>query len=166
MDKSEFEQILVKFAPAEPALRLAWEAVVTVTGRQDLGAGPKGHRFIVPISGGWFRGGPHMPEFHGTVAPWGADRQLLRADGIRELTAEYEMQVADGTIISVTNRVLSDADGKSVRHSFSRIEPTAPPGPWEPLNRRVFLGTLQSVQPSPGYVVIRAWEAMTAPTGL
>lgn len=141
----------------QPCTSLAWEAVVSVGERRDLGDGPTGQRFIVPILGGVFRGGSDMPEFRGCIEPGGADRQLLRPDGIRELTAEYEMRTDRGSVISIRNRVVVDADARPERYAFSRIEVAAPDGEWAWLNRRLFLGTLQSDQPNQGYVVIRAW---------
>jgi hypothetical protein len=140
-----------------PGLSLAWEAVVTVGERQDLGDSPLGLRFVIPILGGAFRGGPSMPDFRGDIEPGGADRQLLRSDGIRELIAEYDMRADDGSVISIRNRVIVDADAAPERYAFSRIEASAPAGRWGWLNRRMFLGTLQSDQPNMGYVVIRSW---------
>ncbi len=138
--------------------KLAWEAVVTVEPRRDLGAGPSGHRFIVPITGGSFRGGPDFRDFHGAVLPGGADRQLLRADGIKELTAVYEMQVEDGTVLNIRNEVIVDTRATPERYAASRIHVAAPEGRWSWLNRRLFLGSLQSRRPNPGFVVIRGWE--------
>lgn len=138
--------------------KLAWEAVVTITPVVDLGPGPLGHRFIVPITGGQFRGGPGYAGFHGTILAGGADRQLLRADGVKELRAIYEMQVADGTILNVDNQVIIDAAAQPGRYAVSRITVTAPLGKWDWLNRRFFLGSLHSHQPNPGFVVIRGWE--------
>lgn len=161
MTDDSFPEVLDMYPAAAFSTRLAWEAVVRVAPREDLGAGPLGGRFIVPITGGMFRGGPDCPDFHGVVLPGGADRQVLRRDGVKELEAIYEMRVHDGTVISVRNEVIVDLEARPERYAASRIRLAAPDGPWAWLNRRFFLGSLQSRQPNPGYVVIRGWEVLT-----
>ena len=53
-------------APAQGfTVTLAWEALVLIDSRQDLGPGPDGHRFLVPILGGRFTAGPALPGFSG-----------------------------------------------------------------------------------------------------
>jgi hypothetical protein len=86
------DEILTSIVPRPPTFRLLWTAIVEVADRQDLGEGPLGHRFMVPILGGRFYAGPDFDGLSGTVQPGGADRQLLRVDGIKELDALYEMQ--------------------------------------------------------------------------
>ena len=49
-------EILAEFPPSAPEAHLLWEAVVDIAEREDLGAGPRGARGIVPILGGQFRG--------------------------------------------------------------------------------------------------------------
>ena len=110
--------------PTVPKARLIWTAIVDIAERRDLGIGPQGHRFIVPILGGRFYAGPDVPELKGTVVPGGADRQLLRADGIRELDALYEMQTNDGAILTVNNRVIIDENRAPERYAMSMQSPT------------------------------------------
>lgn len=136
-----------------------WEAIADIAEREALGSGPQGERFIVPVLGGTFRGGPDFPDLNGTILPGGADRQTLRPDGVKELDALYEMRTQDGAILSVRNRVLIDDSRPGGRYALSRIHVTAPDGPWAWLNRRIILGTLQSARPARAAVVIRAWEA-------
>ena len=57
---------------------------------------------MVPITGGTFEG----PNIRGTVLAGGADRQLLRGDGVRTLDALYELQTDDGAIFTVRNQLL------------------------------------------------------------
>lgn len=52
--------------------RLLWEAVADVDGRADLGRGPLGERFLIPV------------------------RQLVRTDGVKELDASFEMKTEAG----------------------------------------------------------------------
>ncbi|OYU74190.1 MAG: hypothetical protein CFE45_35410 [Burkholderiales bacterium PBB5] len=65
-----------------PTAQLLWTAAVTVAPREDLGTGPGGERFIIPITGGLFWGGPGHEALRGQVVAGGADRQLWRPDGI------------------------------------------------------------------------------------
>ena len=120
----------------------------------SLGQGPRGERFIVPILGGRFEG----PRLRGTVLPGGADRQLLRADGVKELDALYELQTDDGAVITVRNRVLIDENATPGRYARSVLQLSAPAGPHDWLNRRVFVGTLHSLRPARAAVCIRVYE--------
>jgi hypothetical protein len=140
-----------------PQATLLWTAAVHIAPRETLGAGPLGGRAIVPILGGLFWGGPDYPALHGTVRSGGADRQLMRADGIKELRAEYEMQCADGSVITVDNRVLVDESRQPARYALSHLFVTVPDGPHAWLNRRVLVGTLQSLRPQHEAVVVRAF---------
>lgn len=137
-----------------PEARFAYEAQVDIGERQSLGQGPLGERFIVPILGGRFEG----PRLRGTVLPGGADRQLLRPDGIKELDALYEMLTDDGAVITVRNRVLIDDTVTPERYARSVLQLTAPAGPYAWLNRRVFVGTLHSLRPVRAAVCVRVFE--------
>ncbi|MBT9386253.1 DUF3237 domain-containing protein [Pseudooceanicola sp. CBS1P-1] len=144
--------------PCPPSCTLAWEALIDVGDRQDLGAGPAGQRFIVPILGGEFRGGPGFEGLCGKVLAGGADRQTLRPDGVKELDALYEMQIeGSAEVLTLRNRVVIDEAAEGGRYAFSRIQVTAPAGRWDVLNRRLFLGTLQSARPARQAVIIRGW---------
>lgn len=140
-----------------PAARLAWTAVVDIDTRESLGAGPQGERFIVPIRGGRFWGGAGFESLRGTVRPGGADRQVLRPDGVKELHALYEMATDDGAVLTIDNRVLVDEAVKPVRYALSRVSVQAPEGPHAWLNRRLFVGTLQALRPERDAVVVRAY---------
>ncbi len=116
-----------------------------------MGIGPLGERRIVPILGGTFAG----PNIAGVVLAGGADRQLLRADGVLELDALYEMRTDDGTLLSVRNHVIIDS---SAAYARSHVEITAPGGPYAWLNRRLFVGTLRTLLPERKAVCIRVFE--------
>ena len=139
---------------SEPGCKLAYEAVVDIGERQDLGASPLGERFLVPILGGHFEG----ERLRGQVLPGGADRQWLRPDGVKELDALYEMQTDDGCIITVRNRVLIDEHAPAGRYARSvvRLQASHPRYAW--LGRRVFVGTLESLRPARTAVKIRVYE--------
>lgn len=136
-----------------PELKLVYEAVVDIAERKELGASALGQRFIVDILGGTFQG----PGLRGRVLPGGADRQLLRPDGVKELDALYEMQTDDGAVITVHNQVLVDDAAGPPRYARSTVRLRAPDGPHAWLNRRVFIGTLQSLRPARDAVQIQVF---------
>ncbi len=137
-----------------PRTEFVYEAIAELSPSMALGTGPLGERRMVPITGGTFEG----PGLRGKVLAGGADRQLLRKDGVRQLDALYEMQTDDGAIITVHNQVMTrtDADGKPYR--FSHITLTAPEGKYGWLNQFVYVGTLHSLQPARLAVAIRVYK--------
>ncbi|TNC08603.1 DUF3237 domain-containing protein [Methylobacterium terricola] len=140
---------------AMPKTEFVYEAVVEIAPMVPLGESPLGERRIVPITGGVFQG----PRIRGTVLPGGADRQLVRKDGVRRLDALYEMKTEDGAILTVRNQVLVDPgrDG-APDYRFSTIDVTAPEGPHAWLNRLVLVGTLASLRPAREAVLVRAFR--------
>ena len=123
---------------------------VTVAAPLELGATPHGTRRVIHITGGSFSG----PRLKGSVVPGGADWQVIRPDGVTELTALYEIKTDDGVLIHVTNRGLRHgpdavmqrlARGETVDPSayYFRTVPVfdAPAGPYGWLNRAVFIGS-------------------------
>jgi len=142
----------VKPDPA-PSLVQLYEATIEIGPRLDLGASAHGHRFHVDILGGHFQG----PRMRGRVLPGGADRQLLRSDGVKELSALYEMQTDDGAVLSIRNHVLLREPGNAPRYARSVIRVQAPRGPYEWLSQCVIIGTLRSLRPERDAVLIRAY---------
>lgn len=140
-----------------PQFNLLWEAVVDVGAREDFGAGPAGHRYIVPILGGEFFAGSVDKGLCGQVLPGGADRQLVHSNGFKELDALYEMRTQDGTVLTIRNRVRIDETIQPERYARSVIEVKAPCGRFEWLNRRVIVGTMANARPAREAVIIRAW---------
>jgi hypothetical protein len=154
---------LIASRPAvAPAAQLLWTALVDIGPTQPLGTGPHGARFIVPILGGRVLGAPGFTGLSGVVLPGGADRQLLRADGVKELDALYEIHTDDGHTCTIRNRVIIDHDRQPQRYALSRVEVTAPQGPHDWLNRRVLVGTLDTARPEREAVIIRVWMLDTA----
>lgn len=151
--------ILASIPPRNPTARLLWTAIADVADRQDLGDGPLGQRYIVPILGGRFYAGPGFEGLSGTILPGGADRQVVRADGIKELAALYEMQTDGGEVLTILNNVIVDEARQPERYAMSVISVTAPKGDFDWLNRRLILGTLQTARPKRQAVVVRAWLA-------
>jgi Protein of unknown function (DUF3237) len=107
-------------------------------GYRITGQSPLGEQRIVPITGGTFLG----DKLRGTVLAGDAERQLIRADGVKELDALYEMRTHGGVVITVHNQVTIDfpnPDTGSKRYAFSTVKLTAPQGPYDWLNKRVFV---------------------------
>jgi hypothetical protein len=141
-----------------------YEAKVTIDPKRPvIGASKYGERAIVWITGGTFKG----PNIEGTVIPGGADWQLLRPDGVKELDARYTLKTNDGVIIYVINRVLirpqpteSNPKARYVRSVLSFEAPLGSKYEW--LNGYIYLGTLNR---SPDYdkepaVIIRVWKVL------
>lgn len=154
------DQHLLNVYPAVlPSLSLVWRAVVDVGDRVDLGPSRGGQRYLIPITGGRFHAGPAGEGLSGIVLGGGADRQFLRADGVKELDALYEMQCEDGTLITVRNRVVIDEQVQPQRYAMSVIQAQVDSTRFDWLNRRVLVGTLTSARPDRAAVVIDAWLA-------
>lgn len=158
-DSLDALQALAATVPqAPPTCHLVWTAVVDIGDRQMLGGGPLGERAIVPITGGRFWGGPGHAALSGRVRADGADRQVWRADGVKELVAVYEMQCDDGSVLSIDNRALVDESALEGRYCVGRLFVTAPEGPHAWLNRRVLVATVQPLRPARAAVLVRAWR--------
>jgi Protein of unknown function (DUF3237) len=133
---------------------------------RDLGATPHGRRRIIPILGGRVRG----PLLEAEIVPGGADWQYVRADGVTELEARYSMRTRDGVEIAIINRGLRRASPE-IMERLSRGEPVdsaqvyfrtaptfeAPAGPYEWLNRSLFVATAARL---PAKVQITVFEIM------
>jgi len=138
-----------------PRTEFVYEATVDIAPTVPLGDSPLGERRIVPITGGTIEG----PDIRGKVLPGGADRQLIRKDGVRRLDALYEMQAEDGAILTVRNQVLiAPGSGGAPDYRFSNLDITAPEGPHAWLNRLVFVGTLHSLRPGREAVLVRVFK--------
>jgi hypothetical protein len=137
-----------------PICEFVYEAIIDIADVQNLGQSLQGQRFIVNILGGEFNG----PCLKGKVLPGGADRQLLRPDGVKELDALYEIQTDDGTVITVHNQVVVDMPTQEQRYARSVVKFRAPAGQYEWLNRRVFVGNLEPLKPSRNAVKIRIFQ--------
>ena len=141
---SDLETKLPASLQAERALVLH----VELAERTELGAGPRGTRYVVPIVGGRFTS--TTAGLSGEVMPGGADWQLLRADGVLEIDARYSLRVTDGSVIHVRNRGLMvrqpAAQGGEPVAPYVRTAPVleAPLGsPHAWLNACVLLGSLE-----------------------
>lgn len=146
-----------------PKLVFAFEARVKVGPAQTSEIGGVTRR-VIPILEGTFEG----PGLKGIVAPGGADRQLVRADGTTELDARYRLQTDDGATISVENRGLRRGPAEVLRKlaagemvdpshyyfrtaAFFRTEEPA----YRWLSESVFVGAGERY---PDHVIVRFWR--------
>jgi Protein of unknown function (DUF3237) len=131
---------------------LVYEAIVDIGPLEPLGASSLGERRFVGILGGTFQG----PKLKGKVRAGGADRQLVGVDGVRRLDALYELETDDGAVITVRNRALLEDLPGGRRYARSFLQFSAPLGPHDWLNRRIFVGTVDGLAPK-AQVLIRVY---------
>jgi hypothetical protein len=137
-----------------PTAHLVMEITCDLAPTLSLGTSPIGERRMVPIVGGSFSG----PDIHGVVLAGGADRQLVRQDGFKQLSATYELKTDDGAVISVSNHVLAPAQRAPGQAVFSNIDLVAPQGKYGWINDNVYVGTLDSLKPGRDAVLIRIYK--------
>ena len=133
-----------------PRLTLIYRLEAALGQPLDLGTTARGHRRIVPQTGGTFTG----PEMHGTLLPGAsADWQLMLPDGTALGDIRYTLQTDHGDLLYVQSRgvrhggaeVLArlgrgedvDASEYTFRTS-TQIETASPSLDW--LNKGVFVG--------------------------
>ena len=80
---------------ADPTLEFAFEVVASLEAPLQLGNTGMGVRRIIGVTGGTVTG----PKLNGIVLPGGADWQIVRADGVTEISARYTLQADDGALI-------------------------------------------------------------------
>ncbi|MEY4762893.1 MAG: hypothetical protein RLZZ200_2749 [Pseudomonadota bacterium] len=131
-------------AAVPPHAELVYEALALLEPTIEHGQGRYGHRARVPIIGGWARG----PGFSARILPGGADWQLLRADGYKELEADYYMETEDKALIHVINRgLVSPMKPGAARYAMSTPWFEAPSGRYEWMNQHIFVGTVGPGEP-------------------
>lgn len=134
----------------DPVLTFAFELRATVGAPQEIGQVRGGRRRIVPILGGRVDG----PALRGTIAPGGADWQLVQPDGFSELDTRYTIETDSGATIYVRNGGIRHAPVDVMRRLLAgeavdpllvyfrtvpRFETAAPELQW--LTRTLFVGT-------------------------
>ena len=139
-------------AQAEPELELLYRSVVTLGEAIDVGETARGHRRIIPITGGTFEG----PEIKGEILPMGWDWQLDRPDGCTEIIADYFLRTDDGVVINVVNSgalCQPGEDGPVPVRTSPAFE--APRGKYEYLGKGGYIGTLgfDPASPVPAVVI-------------
>lgn len=81
----------------DPRLEFAFEVVATLDAPIIFGNTGIGERRIIGINGGTVKG----PKFNGTVLPGGADWQVVRPDGVSDISARYTIKADDGALIYI-----------------------------------------------------------------
>lgn len=136
-----------------PALEFAFEARVEVDAPLSFGrTSAGGEQRVVPIVGGSVAG----PRIDGRVLPGGADWQVVGGDGAVRLVARYTLELADGTLVAVTNAGVARAgDGSPYFRTAARFEVAEGPHAW--LARSIFVGTARVEPPT---VVLQFYEVL------
>ena len=132
----------------EPVLQL----YVTLSDKVEIGHSDDGERFIVPITGGHFFG----KDIKGEVMSGGADWQVVRADGVKTITALYSIKTDDRQVIVVDNRGITfSEDDMTYKRTIPKFH--APKGRYDWLNKSLFVGTITSIR-APRAVIIRVYK--------
>ena len=134
----------------DPRLTRVYRLEATLGVPLDLGATARGHRRIVPLTGGTFTG----PELNGTLLPGAsADWQTVLPDGTALGDIRYTLQTDGGDLLYVKSRGLrhGSADvlarlgrgeeveaGEYTFRTSTEIETAAPQLDW--LNKGIFIG--------------------------
>jgi hypothetical protein len=97
---------------------------------------------IWPILGGRFEG----PRIRGVVIAGGGDFPVVRPDGVEVIDALYRLKTDDGVTILIHNKGLIYPEMRG-EWPKCRLVPefTAPVGPYDWLNKSIFLSTLVEV---------------------
>jgi hypothetical protein len=134
--------------PNDPGLRFVFQVVAKLEKPLILGQTGIGERRIIGITGGTVKG----PELNGEVVPGGADWQIVRDDGVCEISARYTLRADDGALIYVDAPGIREAppavierlnSGETVDPSeyyfrtTPRLETAAKKYAW--MNRRLFV---------------------------
>jgi len=88
---------------------------------QRFGHTPYGERRVIDITGGRVRG----PRLSGRILPGGTDRQIVRTDGVTDLTARYSIETDAGGLILVNSDGLRHGPPE-VLAAIARGEPVPP----------------------------------------
>lgn len=88
---------------------------------QRFGNTPYGERRVIDITGGRV----HGPRLSGRILPGGADRQIIRADGVTDLQARYSIETEAGGLILVSSDGLRHGPSE-VLAAIARGEPVSP----------------------------------------
>lgn len=133
----------------KPELEFVYEAGGELDAPRQIGATYDGTRRIIPIlAGGYVKG----PLISGRLMGNSADWQLTRHDGVTVADAFYAIETDDGALIQIRNKGLRQgppevmarlAAGEEVdpaEYYFRTVpEFIAPEGPYEWLNRSIFI---------------------------
>ena len=139
-----------------PEAEFVFEIHAELAPTMVLGESSDGMRQAIPITGGSFSG----PQANGEILPGGADYQLVRPDGVRELHAVYMIRTDDGVLINVVNDGIIVAPEINDGVNYVMTTPTfqAPVGKYDWLNKSVFLSRISGGAENPRAVYIRVYR--------
>lgn len=153
-------------SPTPPQLEYVCSLKVSIADALVVGETPHGTRRIIPITGGTFEG----PNLKGTIINGGADWQVVRKDGVAELSALYTLKTEDGTLIYVKNTGMRVATPEVAQRiaKGEKVSPTeyyfraipvfeTPPGKYEWLTKSIFVST--GVR-NPDHVLITVYRVL------
>ncbi|KUJ12628.1 uncharacterized protein LY89DRAFT_559112, partial [Mollisia scopiformis] len=133
--------------PKPPTFTYLYSSNVTLGPTIDYGAGPRGHRVAIPITGGTLSGPRIKGNFINLGADWGAIDNL----GVFNPDTRYGILTDDGANIYIQTSGPTQKDG----HTHLRmIFETAANSTYSWLNEIVAVGILTG---GSGYVSIDAW---------
>ena len=153
-------------ADLPPELIFAFEVRAEVGAALAVGTTPRGHRRIIPITGGSIQGS----GLNGRILPGGADWQIVRPDGVVELHARYTAEIHSGVFLYIENKGIRRATpeitarlnaGESIDESLyyfrtvPQFECASPSHAW--LMESVFVGTGRR---NPHNVQVRFWKVL------
>ena len=132
----------------DPTLEFVFEVFATLDPPLIFGQTGIGERRIIGVQGGTVKG----PKLNGKVLPGGADWQIVRADGVSDISARYTIQADDGALIYVDAPGIREAKPEVIKRINSgeivdpseyyfrttpRLETSAEKYAW--MNRRLFV---------------------------
>jgi hypothetical protein len=88
---------------------------------QRFGNTPYGERRVIDITGGLV----HGRRLSGRILPGGTDRQIIRTDGVTDLTARYSIATDSGGLVLVNSDGLRHGPPE-VLAAIARGEPVSP----------------------------------------
>lgn len=139
-----------------PETEFVFEIRADLAPTVTVGETSDGMRQAIPITGGTFAG----PDIRGEILPGGADYQLVRPDGVRELRAVYMIRTDDGALINVVNEgiIVEPAGDGGDAYVMTTPRFRAPVGKYDWLNKAVFLSRITGGSDEPRAVYISVYR--------
>ena len=135
----------------KPELEFVYHATGNLEAPRAIGETPDGQRRIIPIQAG---GSVKGPRISGKLMGNAADWQVTRPDGVTVADAIYAIETDDGALIQIRNRGLRHGPPEVMARLVAGevVDPAeyyfrtvpefiAPKGPYDWLNRSVFICT-------------------------
>ncbi|MES1210220.1 MAG: DUF3237 family protein, partial [Pseudomonadota bacterium] len=134
---------------------LVFRATLQVSGTQDVGTTPYGHRRVLDVGGGTVSGS----RLQATVLKGGYDFELTLANGVVELEEIDVLRAGDGTLIYLRSCGVAPAGAAAVRIVPDFEVATSSTLAW--LNTGKFAGT-RTVDAAGGTIALEIYDVSTA----